>query len=80
MNRYHQNHPDPEIRKKYADWRNAMDGYQARSLGFNDSKEMAEATKTQKEGRRNIAAILSQVRRPAKQAKKQLRRTAQRGA
>lgn len=50
MNSYHQRHPDPEVRQKYHDWRNAMDSYEARSRGFatpldmdrhNNSKETA---------------------------------------
>lgn len=39
MNRYHQKHPDPEVRQKYVEWRKAMDNYEARKHGFNSPEE-----------------------------------------
>jgi hypothetical protein len=53
MNRYHQNHPDPEVRQKYVDWRNAMDAYQARKAGFVSVEAHQETKRIAKETRKN---------------------------
>jgi len=34
MNRYHQNHEDPEIREKFSSWQKAHGEYKARAAGF----------------------------------------------
>lgn len=45
MNRYHETHPDPEIRQKFQEWQSAMWRYRARSAGFNSKSEMDDDTK-----------------------------------
>jgi len=40
MNRYHQNHEDPEIREKYSSWQKAYGDYKARARGFNSQEAL----------------------------------------
>lgn len=50
MNRYHQNHPDPEIRQKYNDWPVAHANYVSRSRGFSShDAELADQEKKKKQ-------------------------------
>lgn len=53
MNRYHQNHPDPEVREKYISWRNAMDAYEARKAGFVSVEAHKQSRVVAKEAKKN---------------------------
>ncbi len=60
MNRYHETHPDPEIRQKFQEWQAAMWRYRARAAGFNSKSEMdADAEKrANKKTLRGLAALM----------------------
>lgn len=49
MNRYHENHPDPEIRKKYQDWMALKNAYDVRAAGFKTMSEMTADKAKRKE-------------------------------
>jgi len=81
MNNYHRDHPDPEIRAKYASWKESYAGYLARSRGFTSPKEMEDAKKEKTAMQRNLPVLLSTIRQPARaKSKAKLHRSANRGA
>lgn len=49
MNRFHENHPDPEVRQKFKDWQVAHDSHRARSHGFDTVGELTKEKKKCKE-------------------------------
>lgn len=57
MNRHHENHPDPEVRQKYADWKASNDNYRARSAGFKDHEHRAAVKKIEEERKKAPSAI-----------------------
>jgi hypothetical protein len=85
MNNYHKNHPDPEVRQKYAEWEKAYYASSATGSGYNSRDEHQAAMAKEKEKRRSVARMLQSlggqavkgskfgIKTSTKQAKKQAR-------
>lgn len=63
MNRYHQNHPDPEIREKFSSWQEAHANYLSRVRGFRSyAEEQAKIEKDKaQEAKRTILNQLKMI-------------------
>ncbi len=86
MNRYHKNHTDPDIKKKYEEWEVAHGDYLARAAGFKTYSEMKLAKEKQKSQQKltdmlkgigaNAAIKASQaIKRGVQNVAKKVRRT-----
>lgn len=63
MNRYHETHPDPEIRQKYNEWRTAYSEYVSRSHGFASAaaQKEHEEKKNKQEAVRTLQQQLQRI-------------------
>lgn len=64
MNRYHEKHPDPEIRQKFVEWRAAYGDYKARSYGYvnaDHQKEIEEKNKKKEDDKKSVVMMLKAI-------------------
>lgn len=61
MNSYHKNHPDPDIRKKYAEWEKAYYASNATSGGHGSAEAEAEVRRKKNIARKSVGLLLKSL-------------------
>lgn len=62
MNNYHKNNPDPEVRAKYASWKEAVDNRMARLQGFSDYSEKEKADEKKSKAKEDSKSVRHMLR------------------